>query len=149
MAALAAGATIIGGGMKAFAGYQEQQALADQSEANSALLKRQSALERDATSYERKRASDRAGQLIAKQVSAASGNGFQIDGTTLDFLESSAAEQDLDLQSIAYNGGIKADNLALQSKQQKYNAKSQRKGAIYSGISPIIESAAKLGTGFS
>ncbi|MCR9239689.1 MAG: hypothetical protein NXI17_23710 [Alphaproteobacteria bacterium] len=145
---LAVTAMLVGGGMSAISGYQEQQALADQSEANSKLLKRQSLLERDATSFERERSKEQADRLAAKQVGAASASGFQIDGSTLDFIESSAVEGDLDLQSIAYNGGIKADNLKLQSRQELYNSKSQRKGAIFAGLAPIIETAAKLGTGF-
>lgn len=149
MEALAAGAMIIGGGMKAVSGYQEQQAAADQSEANSKALQRQSLLERDATSFERARAGDDAKRLAAKQVSSASASGFQVDGSTLDFIESSAVEQDLDLQTISFNGGIKADNLQLQSKQAGYNAKSQRRGAIFAGLAPIIETASKLGGGFS
>lgn len=146
---LAVTSMIVGGGMSAFSGYQGQQAAADQSEANAAALKRQSLLERDATSFERARELDKSKVLQAKQVAAASASGFQVDGSTLDFIQSSAVEQDLDLQAISYNGGIQADNLQTQSKQQLFNAKSQRKGAIYAGLAPIIETAAKLGTGFS
>eukprot|EP00752_Nemacystus_decipiens_P016661 g14901.t1 len=139
---------VIGGGMKAISGYQQQQALADESEANARNLKRQSLLERDATSFERARELDNANRLQAKQVSSASASGFGVSGSTLDFIQSAAVEQDLDVQTIGYNGGVKADNLQLQSKQQKYNAKSQRRGAIAAGLAPIIETAAKLGGGF-
>lgn len=145
---IAATAMIVGGGMKAISGYQEQRALADESKANSRSLKRQSLLERDATSHERGKATAEAKRLAAKQVSTASASGFQVDGSTLDFIQSSAVEEDMDLQTLSFNGGIKADNLMLQSKQQAYNAKSQKRGAIFAGLAPIIETAAKLGSGF-
>lgn len=146
---IAAVAMVAGGAMTAISGYQQQQAAADQSEANAEALKRQSLLERDATSYERGRAKDNANRLVAKQIASSAAGGFQVDGSTLDFIESSAIEEDLDLQALSFNGGIKADNLMLQSKQARYNAQSQREGAIYAGLSPIIQTAAKLGGGFS
>lgn len=146
---IAAAAMVIGGGLKAVSGYQQQRALAAESEANARNLERQSLLERDATSHERARHVDRAKRLQAKQVSSASASGFNVDGSTLDFIQSTAVEQDLDLQALTYSGGIKADNLTVQSKQARFNAKSQRGGAIYAGIAPIIETATKLGTGFS
>lgn len=141
-------ATLAGGAVSGLAGYQQQQAMAAESEANAVLLKRQSMLERDKTSYERQRAGDQANRLAAKQIAAGSASGFQIDGSTLDFIESTATEQDLDLQALSYNGGVQADNLLLQSRQQRFNAQSQRRAAPIAGISPIIQSAAKLGAGF-
>lgn len=142
-------ATLAGGAVSGLAGYQQQQAMAAESEANAVLLKRQSMLERDKTSYERQRAGDQANRLAAKQIAAGSASGFQIDGSTLDFIESTAVEEDLDLQALSYNGKIQADNLRTQAQQERYNAKSQSRGAIFAGLSPLINTAVKLGTGFS
>lgn len=142
-------ATLAGGAMQGISGYQQQRAMAAQSSANAALLKRQALLQRDKTSYEGIRHQQQARRLAAKQVASASASGFQLDGSTLDFIEDTAAEEDLDLQAIRYSGQIRANNLELQSRQQRLNAGRQSRGAGLALFSPIIGSAASLGRGFS
>lgn len=146
---IGAAITLAGGAMQGVSGYQQQKAMAAQSQANADLLKRQALLERDKTSYEGTQHQKSAHGLAAKQVASASASGFQVDGSTLDFIESSAAESDLDLQAIRYGGQIQANNLELQSQQRRYDARSQSKGAGLAFISPIISSAARLGRGFA
>lgn len=147
--AIGAVATLAGGAMQGISGYQQQRAMAAQSSANADLLKRQALLQRDKTSYEGIRHQQQARRLAAKQVASASASGFQLDGSTLDFIEDTAAEEDLDLQAIRYSGQIRANNLELQSRQQRLNAGSQSRGAGLALFSPIIGSAASLGRGFS
>lgn len=149
MEMIGAAATLAGGAIQGVSGYQQQKAMAAQSQANAELLKRQALLERDKTSYEGAQHQKNAQRLAAKQVASATASGFQVDGSTLDFIESAAAESDLDLQAIRYGGQIKANNLELQSRQRRYDAKSQSKGAGLAFISPIISSAASLGRGFA
>lgn len=149
MEMLGAAATLAGGAMQGISGYQQQKAMAAQSQANANLLERQALLERDKTSYEGVQHQKSARRLAAKQVASASASGFQVDGSTLDFVESTAAESDLDLQAIRYGGQIQANNMELQAKQKRYNARSQSKAAGLAFISPIISSAASLGRGFA
>lgn len=146
---IGAAITLAGGAIQGVSGYQQQKAMAAQSQANSDLLKRQALLERDKTSYEGIQHQKSAQRLAAKQVASASASGFQVDGSTLDFIESAAVESDLDLQAIRYGGQIQANNLELQSRQRQYDARSQSKGAGLAFISPIISSAASLGRGFA
>ncbi|WP_306257763.1 hypothetical protein [Pararhizobium sp. IMCC21322] len=146
---IGAAITLAGGAMQGVSGYQQQKAMAAQSQANADLLKRQALLERDKTSYEGAQHQKSAQRLAAKQVASASASGFQVDGSTLDFIESAAAESDLDLQAIRYGGQIQANNLEHQSQQRRYDARSQSKGAGLAFISPIIRSAASFGRGFA
>ncbi len=145
---LGAAASLAGGAMKGIAGYQQQQALAAQSRANADLLTRQALLERDKTAYEGVQHRKSAHRLAAKQVASATASGFRIDGSTLDFIESAAAESDLDLQAIRYGGQIQESNLKLQAQQMRHNARSQAKASGLAFISPVISSATRLGRGF-
>lgn len=145
---LGAAATFAGGAMKGVAGYQQQKTMTAQSQANAELLKRQALLERDKTSHEARLHQNNARRLVAKQVASASASGFLIDGSTLDFIEASAVESDLDLQAIRYGGRLQADKLQLQARQERLNAKSQSGAAGLAFISPTIGSAARLGRGF-
>lgn len=149
MAMLGAVATLAGGAVQGISGYQQQKALAAQSQANADLLKRQALLERDKTSYDGFQHQKDARRLTAKQLASTSYSGFLVDGSTLDFIESSAAESDLDLQAIRYGGQVQANNLELQAQQRRYDAKSQSKAAGLAFISPVISSVASLGRGFA
>lgn len=149
MEMIGAAAGLAGGAIQGISGYQQQKAAAEQSKANAKLLERQALLEQDKTSYEGAQHLKQTQRLTAKQVASTAASGFQIDGSSLDYIESSAVESDLDLQAIRFGGQVQANNLKLQAEQRRNDARSQSKGAGLAFISPIISSAARLGGGFA
>lgn len=117
--------------------------------AQSALYKRQAAMERDAGSYEAARKSEEARRAAGKQVAGFAANGFGLSGSPGYVLNDTAEQYALDVGAIRYGAAVKSDNLTYQSKIASMNASAAAASAPFAFLSPVLSAASKIGTPFS
>lgn len=117
-------------------------AQADALDQNARLDLRQAGMERDATSFKARQATDDARRLMGRQIAGAAANGFSLSGSPGAVIEDSARSAGLDIAAIRYGGEAKASNLMYSAALQRQQAASLRSSApIIAGATAITDIA--------
>ena len=139
--------SLVGAGVSAYSQIYQGRAAAAGLEAQAKFNERQAAIERQAGAFEADRARDRARRLQGSQVANFAASGVQIDGSPGNIIDDSAAEAELDVQSILYGAERRSENEIFRSNLNRTNAQLERAGSTIGAIAPFIRSATRINWG--
>lgn len=118
-ATVASTAAAAAGGVAA---HQQGQAQADAAEANADIQEINARVAGQQAAAEEGRLRTRARQLISEQRAGVAEAGFELAGSTLDMLEQSSREAELDALTIRYRGHLAQAGLMADADQQRAQA---------------------------
>lgn len=132
-------------GMGAFMGAQ-QQAAASEAQAEAAEVRAQQ--EHQAGAFKAARAGDQFARIGGQQRAAVAEGGLAQSGSAVDVADDTASEADLDIATILWNSNAAATNSRNAASIHRANAKSARRSAPISFLSPILGNAARFPSAF-
>lgn len=103
-----------------------------------AMFSRQAALEREAGSYQAERQGEGIRQQIAAGVASASGAGLRLTGTTGAGIRDIGREGAMDVAAARFGTEVNQQNLGMQAKNARSNARSALIGGALNTASSLI-----------
>lgn len=113
-------------GTAAVAAHQQGQAQANAAEANADIQEMNARVATQQATEEESRLRTRARQIISEQRAGVAESGFALSGSTLDMLEQSEREAELDALTIRYKGHLARAGLLADADQQRAQAGTAR-----------------------
>lgn len=139
---------ILGGVVSGIGGAMQAQQQAAAYEAQAEVQRRQAALELEAGSDQARQKQRDVARTVGAQRAAFAGSGLALSGTALNSIEESAEEGAMDVAAIRWNSDLSAQNRRVDASVLDMNAKSARRSAPISFLSPVIGSVAQFGSSF-
>lgn len=139
---------LIGGIVSGIGAFMGAQAQAQSYRAEAAYQQRQAQMEREAGSYEAAQKQDQLRRLIGAQIAGYAANGLAITGSPLGAIQSSAKEGAKDIAAIRYGSRVRENNSLDQASISRMNATNASRAAPIAFLSPVIQSATRLGGSF-
>lgn len=141
---------IAGGILSGIGGAMGLRAQARGYDAQAALQDRQAAMERESGAYEAQRTQDNLRRLLGKQMAGYAANGIAVDeGSALATITDSAREGALDIAAIRYGARAREANEKMGASISRMNASSARRAAPIAFLTPILNSATRIGGAFA
>jgi hypothetical protein len=136
---------IAGGVVQGIGGFMQAMNTAAGYRANAALQERQAAAERLRGSYAAARKADEVRRITGAQVTAFASSGLKLTGSPATIIEDTATEGALDVAAIRFGAVVSSGNERFGAAVSRMNARSAAMAAPIAFVSPVINSAARVG----
>lgn len=135
---MAAGATV-----KAFGALQEVKAAKNAAEYNAKVADNNAAIVRVQAGDEARKASIIARKTMGQSIANAGASGITPSGSFLDVLSESAANAELDVQSILQSGEYKAAGFRNEARLDRYRGKSAEQAGYMNAAAELLGGAGR------